>query len=250
MNCVWMRRRRRQTTARRRGVSSLVPPNRYAFEAAVEEGAANGCGTGRSPGAQSATLVTGQPFAGPLVDRSRSRRSQIEATNGMEHRRCARGREAAAAAPFVRRCLFPRPSPPGIVGRRLFLAVQRPAIDTRERRASSAVRAAASAAAATANYILRQPLDAHPNGRRPDHFPSNSCARHPSRPAAHNANCHRPLCGAASSSKYSSFRKRAVASEMCTRPAMPLDSISFAKLTSFENTSNLKRRVPTMPHMT
>ncbi|VDP65993.1 unnamed protein product [Schistosoma curassoni] len=37
---------------------------------------------------------------------------------------------------------------------------------------------------------------------------------------------------------------------MCTFPASPLDSISLANVTSFDQTSNLKRLVPTIPQIT
>ena len=43
---------------------------------------------------------------------------------------------------------------------------------------------------------------------------------------------------------------RYVSSETCTRPGLPSDSIMLASVTSCDQTSNLKRRVPTMPHST
>ena len=37
---------------------------------------------------------------------------------------------------------------------------------------------------------------------------------------------------------------------MCTCPGFPVDSILLAKLTSLDQTSNLNRVLPTMPHKT
>uniref|UniRef100_A0A182KJ58 Uncharacterized protein n=1 Tax=Anopheles christyi TaxID=43041 RepID=A0A182KJ58_9DIPT len=52
------------------------------------------------------------------------------------------------------------------------------------------------------------------------------------------------------STSYVSFRHLSVASEMCTRPGTPPDSMWFAMTTSFDHTSKCHFFSPSTPHMT